>query len=1789
MLSGTNDDGHFHDDEDEESGGDESQEENLATAVAQQVAAIRSLDDSHLAEHIEQLELEDEEQEEVIEFLNEIRSLEDEEVDEMLGEMPEEELADLHEFLAEIGFGSDEDESDDEDGEDEDGDEDSDESDEDESEDEDEEDSDEDESDGDSDGDNEESDEHDEDESDEDDGSGEEDSDEDESDEEDSDEDSGEDDESEGDDDGETDEEEESEDDDSDNASLAITPLPSDAPEGFDQVFSKQVDVFGVKVYASAATSDSDVLHAATVLAEYLDNNEDGTVDDPAVLQAMLESNAAMAMFANSQATEDAFEQFGELFHNSGVNIQDLNGEETRSNGVADGEFDAALEEVLHLVTVYGYAKVYPAAFAFQQQSLLTDAMDIARGGRFETVPESYPEGAWYTYDDETCDYGCQAVEYFYWGLTSVLGGQDFEGRLEQIDNEWRLNTRAKVEATDTALFALLTDPQYKLPTTLPNGQYSVSNNDGGHGDGGHGDGHGHGDGSGGHDHDNHNCDAHADNPVLAAEHCAAMALATPENATHKVVASGNWSDASTWENGVLPSDGDRVYIPASTTLTVDGVIEARLYTLRIDGTLNFATDVNTELRVDTLVGSPSSTFEMGTAENPIDDSVTSQVTIIDTGEIDRVFDPTGISRGIVLHGKVSIHGAAKTSWSTTANAPRAGDTTLTLSSLPSNWDIGDTLVIAGTNADATGDEVVTIASIDGATITLDRALEHDHVPPRDEFEVHVANTTRNARIESENTAIDRRGHVMFMHNRDVHVAFGGFYELGRTNKLEELDNSLLDENGALEEGTGTNQVGRYSVHFHRNGVKAAGGPSTVTGSAVVGSPGWGYVNHSSYVDFVDNVSYNVNGSAYNTEAGDEIGSFINNLSIRTHGTGGHPTERQGDQDFGHAGDGFWFQGAGITVEGNVASGAAGNGLILYNDGLDEEGLGIREFLAENLPDPSVAKGRTTVPVVLVPIKSFKGNTAYGSIQGARTYYHRTLIQLEDDQFDDAADLRGAFADSVIEDMTIWNTGVGFEVNYTLDTVFKNFTIVNSLDDPGEVGFTATNVYNRAGHTYENFEVEGFVTGLVPTRSGQVVIQDGKFNNANDIVIQEARQTHRRMEINGNIEFGDLEGLEVDGEFIARQNIVMTADLRTLVDSSAEWFFLSDYVILNFNDFSGEQLFYAQQAADVVLFPEQPEQIVPDDPGIEVDEQYLGLSNAQLQEMFGNSLGGTLPSEDAVELADDGIIGLIGSATPDPGVLPDVDDPFVVTQEERDDLVEVIRELRGLDSGQIDALFAALDQEVDAEALRTIVNALLALDDSEIENHVAGLAFSEFNQTARGLDALLEGGEADDDEEADDEDEDGGDGDQDEDDNEGDEEEGDDEDGGTDEEDEDSEDESEDVEEDDDGSDEEESDSDEEAPESVVMDLASSGRMNVSMQDGSLVIQSPGAEVQRANVASAKELVINGTADRDVLLLALSDLPESLESIRINGGDGADKIVLTAIDDAFTGTITLNGEAGNDIINAARSSKAVSIDGGAGDDRLIGGQVADVINAGDGEDFVNGKGGDDQIDGGGGNDKLNGAVGNDQINGGDGDDKINGQAGDDVIDAGAGNDTAKGQIGDDVIRGGDGNDVIVGGAGNDNLHGGNGDDMLRGNKGDDVLFGNDGDDTLNGGAGNDLLDSGDGTNRLMGQRGDDTLKGGSGADLLIGGQGNDGLMGRDGDDILRGNRGRDIMIGGKGNDRLLGGADADIVMGEAGDDILNGQGGTDTVAGGEGDNTIMDAAEEVNESFVLLANWIDRV
>jgi hypothetical protein len=231
--------------------------------------------------------------------------------------------------------------------------------------------------------------------------------------------------------------------------------------------FDRKVEVFGVYIYAVPKVEDLKLLHAANVMAQYLDNDEDGNVDNTLVLEEMKRNNAFLIMWAS----ESDMETISVPDNAAG---QDLGNNETNPDFVINGktgDFDAAIEEVLHLINFAGHSLVYPEDFGLTAGSKLADAMDIARGGQFLTIPQSYPENAWYSYDDPTCEYAdCQTIEYLYWALTSILGAQ--ENRANEIGHEWKLQTKELVQSIDTSIYNLLTDPKFKMPTILPDGKY---------------------------------------------------------------------------------------------------------------------------------------------------------------------------------------------------------------------------------------------------------------------------------------------------------------------------------------------------------------------------------------------------------------------------------------------------------------------------------------------------------------------------------------------------------------------------------------------------------------------------------------------------------------------------------------------------------------------------------------------------------------------------------------------------------------------------------------------------------------------------------------------------------------------------------------------------------------------------------------------------------------------------------------------------------------------------------------------------------------------------------------------------------------------------------------------------------------------------------------------------------------------------------------------------------------------------------------------------------------------
>ncbi|MDB5874493.1 MAG: hypothetical protein JWQ07_3935, partial [Ramlibacter sp.] len=371
--------------------------------------------------------------------------------------------------------------------------------------------------------------------------------------------------------------------------------------------------------------------------------------------------------------------------------------------------------------------------------------------------------------------------------------------------------------------------------------------------------------------------------------------------------------------------------------------------------------------------------------------------------------------------------------------------------------------------------------------------------------------------------------------------------------------------------------------------------------------------------------------------------------------------------------------------------------------------------------------------------------------------------------------------------------------------------------------------------------------------------------------------------------------------------------------------------------------------------------------------------------------------------------------------------------------------------------------------------------------------------------------------------------------------------------------------------------------------------------------------------------VIDGGAGDDYIAAGTND-------DRVEGGDGNDVILGMDHSDLLMGDagddfILGDGTQGNDptTFTPLERHGADFIDGGEGNDVMLGQGGDDVLYGGDGNDQAWGDGaldnndqaskavefqGNDYLDGEDGDDSLTGGGKDDTLYGGTGNDKLWGDGGHagEVLLAAQGNDYLDGEEGDDYLAGGGSNDQLFGGDGNDTMLGddqqsvlpvsAHGDDYMDGEDGNDLMAGGGGNDTLYGGTGNDQMQGDDlgsnvaasahGNDYLDGEAGDDTLIGGGKDDTLYGGEGADLLRGDDrgdavagtfhgadyldgeaGNDTLIGDGGADTLYGGDGNDALSGDDSGNIVAGAFhGVDYLDGEAGNDTLRGGGGADTL---------------------
>ena len=136
-----------------------------------------------------------------------------------------------------------------------------------------------------------------------------------------------------------------------------------------DFLMPKAVIFDAVTICATKNVDQRKINHAAAVTAQWLDNDQDGGVDEPRLIKALIENRPVVLM----SPAGFSWRQMNKIEESLKDRIgQDLAADETAPN---EGR-DASQEEIHHLIVTAGWTQFLPEVFSdeLSRQSALTKA-----------------------------------------------------------------------------------------------------------------------------------------------------------------------------------------------------------------------------------------------------------------------------------------------------------------------------------------------------------------------------------------------------------------------------------------------------------------------------------------------------------------------------------------------------------------------------------------------------------------------------------------------------------------------------------------------------------------------------------------------------------------------------------------------------------------------------------------------------------------------------------------------------------------------------------------------------------------------------------------------------------------------------------------------------------------------------------------------------------------------------------------------------------------------------------------------------------------------------------------------------------------------------------------------------------------------------------------------------------------------------------------------------------------------------------------------------------------------
>ena len=381
--------------------------------------------------------------------------------------------------------------------------------------------------------------------------------------------------------------------------------------------------------------------------------------------------------------------------------------------------------------------------------------------------------------------------------------------------------------------------------------------------------------------------------------------------------------------------------------------------------------------------------LNIGTAANPVAPNVTAKVTFIDTGATDRTWDPEWLSRGLLSMGFTTMYGSVVTPYEALSQPAVAGNTDLVVPT-PTGWNVGDNLVLGGTTPTANQDEQLTVLGItalgNGLSDVKVSALKYSHLAPNPELE----------RLPHRHHA--ERGVQFGEHRRQTGAGTSCSWTCRPSTSITSPSTTSAAPTRASRSTTRCwTPTGTRARHRHQPARRYS---STSTSSApmppTANRPSPGAASSAARAGVTTTTAATSisrttppttsTASAFVAERGDEIGTYNGNLAIRGTGDGtglGHMNSRRDNLDFGHDGEGFWFQGTNTTVTNNIAIGMPEAGFVYYP-------LNGMQFDHQNEIDISVANLTPDARSAFLGQRHFSAGLGSGRTRVRQQHYLRS-------------------------------------------------------------------------------------------------------------------------------------------------------------------------------------------------------------------------------------------------------------------------------------------------------------------------------------------------------------------------------------------------------------------------------------------------------------------------------------------------------------------------------------------------------------------------------------------------------------------------------------------------------------------------------------------------------------------------------------------------------------------------------------------------------------------------------